>query len=141
MEITRELLSEIAQEAHTMGRIYSRGGEVANPADEFRRIETMIGSKLKSNGTPVKILIVGDDRQERIAKLLSKLQELDGVEIVPQPTAMLSDRAQVTADALSRLEWCDNEDVLSGKSECEYLGVEESCTLKGVKCEEIQRLR
>ena len=38
----RELISKIAQEAHTMGHIYTKGGEKLNPANEFQRVEKMI---------------------------------------------------------------------------------------------------
>jgi len=44
-ESDSELLDDIAIEAHTMGRLYSRGGEKLNPADEIRNVTDMI--KLK----------------------------------------------------------------------------------------------
>ena len=48
MEISRELLSEIIQEAHTMGRMYSDSGEKLNPADQFERVETMANDRLSA---------------------------------------------------------------------------------------------
>ena len=44
-ESDSELLDDIAIEAHTMGRLYSRSGEKLNPADEIRNVTDMI--KLK----------------------------------------------------------------------------------------------
>ncbi|NQS89109.1 hypothetical protein HQ584_04905 [Patescibacteria group bacterium] len=47
--VLRKLVSEIAQEAHTMGRIYSRTGERLNPAEEFERVELMVDKKWGNN--------------------------------------------------------------------------------------------
>ena len=49
MKISRNLLSEIAKEAHTLGRIYSTGGEELNPAEEFEKVEMMIDVKIKQH--------------------------------------------------------------------------------------------
>jgi len=44
----RELISKIAQEAHTMGRIYENVLSPVNPAIEFGNVEKMIDRFLKS---------------------------------------------------------------------------------------------
>ena len=41
------LMLEAAHEAHTMGRIYTAGGEVVNPADEWLRVEAMVLRRVK----------------------------------------------------------------------------------------------
>ena len=35
-------LLEVAHEAHMMGRIYHKGGEVLTPGDEWLRVEAMV---------------------------------------------------------------------------------------------------
>ena len=46
MEISRELISKIAQEAHTMGRIYENVVSPINPAIEFSNVEQMVDRML-----------------------------------------------------------------------------------------------
>ena len=41
----RELLDAVAQEGHTMGRIYAAGGEKLSPAEEFARVSAMVMCK------------------------------------------------------------------------------------------------
>ena len=41
-------LQLVAQEAHTMGRLYSTGGEKLNPAAEFERVNEMCERYLAS---------------------------------------------------------------------------------------------
>lgn len=43
----RDLIFCIAQEAHTMGRLYAASGEKLNPADEFGRVYDMAAASIK----------------------------------------------------------------------------------------------
>lgn len=43
----RASVSNIAHEAHMMGRVYHAGGERANPVEVYKEIEKMIKVKLK----------------------------------------------------------------------------------------------
>ena len=43
----RELVGLIAHEAHTMGRLYSAGGEKRMPGDEWARVEKMANESLR----------------------------------------------------------------------------------------------
>lgn len=45
--VDKELILEIAHDAHTMGRVYTFGGEELKPALEFERVEKMIDKKLR----------------------------------------------------------------------------------------------
>ena len=46
IKISRELLSEIAQDAHSRGRIYNETGEKLSPCKEFMEVEKMIDRKI-----------------------------------------------------------------------------------------------
>jgi len=48
MEISRKLLLKIAQEAHTMGRLYEKLLSPINPAIEYSNVEGMIDRTIKS---------------------------------------------------------------------------------------------
>ena len=43
----QNLVHSIAQEAHTMGRLYAASGEKLNPADEWARVYEMASASLK----------------------------------------------------------------------------------------------
>ncbi len=47
----RDLMSEVAHEAHAMGRAYNAGGEKATPSDVYNLTEAMINAKVKSRNT------------------------------------------------------------------------------------------
>ena len=49
--MNRELISKIAQEAHTMGRIYEKVAAPVNPAIEFGKVEEMVERFIKANAT------------------------------------------------------------------------------------------
>lgn len=44
----RDIAMSVAHEAHTMGRIYSAGGEKLRPGDEWLRVEAMVKHRLKA---------------------------------------------------------------------------------------------
>ena len=46
IKISRELLSEIAQDAHSRGRIYCETGEKLSPCEEFMEVEKMVDRKI-----------------------------------------------------------------------------------------------
>lgn len=46
VERLRTICEAVAQEAHTMGRVYARGGEKLNPAEEFERVSAMVRAAL-----------------------------------------------------------------------------------------------
>lgn len=51
----RRLLSEIAHEAHMMGRVYSNMGEVETPGEVYRNIENFIDKILCDSKTRKRI--------------------------------------------------------------------------------------
>jgi len=42
----KRVAEDVAQEAHTMGRVYARGGETGPPTDEFKRVSEMVKKAL-----------------------------------------------------------------------------------------------
>ena len=44
----RKLLSEIAQEAHTMGRVYNETGEYEGPTKVYDEVEKMIDRRIRA---------------------------------------------------------------------------------------------
>ena len=49
MQVSMKLLSDIAHEAHIMGRVYTKGGEIVSPAVEFERVDAMVEKKLSAH--------------------------------------------------------------------------------------------
>jgi hypothetical protein len=44
--MNKDLIFEIADEAHMMGRIYSQGGEKDSPVEEFKSVKKMVERRL-----------------------------------------------------------------------------------------------
>lgn len=84
-------VEEIAQEAHTMGRVYAMGGEKLNPAEEFKRVTKMVYAKLKEEQEEISIPgaeIKGYSFAEKACPVAKKQEEYEKYEFcknVPLP--------------------------------------------------------